>query len=447
MARRRTTGEGTVYRRKDGRWEGAIYLITTTGTRKRIRFYTDSQTEASAKLAEAKVASYRGVPVPERMWKVGRYLDYWLENIVRTTQRQTTYERYEPHVRLYLKPALGKHTLKQLTVPLVQTFLNQQRAIGKSIRHLHACRAVLSAALTQAMREEQVSRNVARLVRLPSYAPEPVTPWTLKEARLFLAASSQEQLHPAFALLVLYGLRRGEVLGLRWSDVDFQQGEMRIVQQLQLLADGFHVGPVKTRAGRRALPLLNLARRVLEQQRSWQANAREGAGEAWMGAEGDDALVFTTRFGTPIAPRNFMRTFYRVCEQQEVRHIKLHHVRHTAATLLKGLGVPVRDAQLILGHSDVSVTQGIYQHDTAEARRDSLTQLEAALTAEKEDGNAQERCRQVLPSSSPLTPIARAAGDFTRWLTNGRSTGIISMVHPARFELATPGSGNQCSIP
>ena len=130
---------------------------------------------------------------------------------------------------------------------------------------------MLSAALTRAVREELIARNVARLVELPEWRPKPVKPWAADEARQFLAASKSDPLHAAFVLLVLYGLRRGEVLGLRWADVDFDAGIIHIRQQVQRVRGELRLGPVKTHAGQRNLPLLNLARQALEAQIGLQA--------------------------------------------------------------------------------------------------------------------------------------------------------------------------------
>jgi integrase len=177
-------------------------------------------------------------------------------------------------------------------------------------------------------------------------------------------------LHAAF-VLVLYGLRRGEVLGLRWTDIDLDAGVIHVRQQLQRVRGELRLGAVKTRAGQRNLPLLNLARQALEGQIGLQARYRLDMGSAWPCTD----FVFTSRTGRPIEPRNFVRSFRRICEQNDVRMITIHHVRHTVASLLKDLSVPARDAQIILGHSRLAVTLEIYTHADEQAQRDALTRL------------------------------------------------------------------------
>jgi len=166
-------------------------------------------------------------------------------------------------------------------------------------------------------------------------------------------------------------LRRGEVLGLRWTDIDFDARSICVSQQLQRIRGQLLLGPVKTRAGQRNLPLLALARQALERRPARQARYRADIGTAWP----DTHLVFTTRTGRRVEPRNFVRSFRRICDDNDIRLIAVHHVRHTVASLLKALGVPARDAQVVLGHSRLAVTLEIYTHSDDDAKLDALTRL------------------------------------------------------------------------
>lgn len=372
--RARSNGDGSLYRRRDGYWAGAFYAPTVSGKSKRVVVYGKTRDEARNKMIKAQDDAHAGMPVPDEVWKLGPYLDYWLENHVKQNRRPGTYSLYEMYLRLYLKPGLGNHKLAVLSVANVQQFLNQRLEQGDSIRKVQIMRTVLSAALTRAIREELVNRNVARLAELPQWHSGTIRPWTVDEARSFLAACKPNPLYAAFVLLLLYGLRRGEVLGLRWQDIDSSSSTIQIEQQLQQLNNGtLHIGPVKTRAGHRKLPLLTLAQKALEAQAQIQAGYRAEMGSAWP----DTDLVFTTRTGRPIGPRNFVRSFRRICDANGIRLIKVHHIRHTVASLLKVLGVPARDAQLILGHSRLAVTLEVYTHTDDEAQLDALNRLQA----------------------------------------------------------------------
>jgi integrase len=262
--RQRTRGEGTISGpRKDGRYVGAFYALTTAGTRKRMYVYGRTREEAHERLVEEQSKTARGIPVPARSWKLGPYLDYWLEHVIKPTRRPATYALYEMIVRIHLAPALGKYELKRLSVPIVQAFLNSKLRDGRSVRNVQIMRQVLSAALSRAVREELITRNVARLVELPSWEPSVVEPWSPAEALAFLQAAIDDPLYPAFVLLLLYGMRRGEVLGLRWQDIDFEAQIIHVRQQIHRSQGQLRIGPVKTRAGSRDLPLLGLAHHAL----------------------------------------------------------------------------------------------------------------------------------------------------------------------------------------
>jgi len=375
LARRRANGDGSLTQRADGRWMGRYYAWTSTGARKRVAVYGKTRQEAADRMREAQARNRQGIPVPDRNWKLGEWLDYWLEHVVAPNRRPATYELYEMTVRLYLKPAFGTTPLARLSASRVQSLLNGQLAAGRSVRQVQVMRTVLSSALSRAMREELLVRNVARLVELPSWERQLILPWSASEARRFLAAAHDDPLYPAFVLLLLYGLRRGEVVGLRWVDVDVPGGEIHIRQQLRRASGELRLGPVKTAAGRRDLPLLPLAAEMFDIRRDIQALDRETLGHAWQ----DNGLVFTTRTGRPLEPRNLIRSFHRICRANDLRVVKLHHLRHTTATLLKNLGVPGRDAQLILGHSRLAVTQEIYTHEDRQAQHDALSRISDAL--------------------------------------------------------------------
>ena len=372
-ARRRVNGDGSLTRRADGRWMGRYYAWTSAGTRKRITVYGQTRQEAADKMREAQERNRQGIPVPDRAWKLGDWLDYWLENVIAANRRPATHALYETTVRLYLKPGLGSHPLSRLSAARVQAFLTGQLAAGHSIRKVQVMKTVLSSALARAMREELVMRNVGRLAEVPAWERQAITPWTAAEARAFLEAARDDPLYPAFVLLLLYGLRRGEVLGLRWRDVDQLDGELRVRQQIQRVRGELRTGAVKTAAGRRDLPLLDLAAEMLEARRAVQAADRLELGRAWQ----DIGLIFTTRTGRPIEPRNLARSFRRICDSHGLRVIKVHHLRHT--TLLKNLKVPARDAQLILGHSRMAVTLEIYTHEDRQAHREALGKISDVL--------------------------------------------------------------------
>ena len=209
-----------------------------------------------------------------------------------------------------------RRRLDRLSVAVVQSWLNSRLAAGDSIAKVHVMRTVLGAALTQGMREGIVSRNVARLVTLPPNRPARQQPWSPNEALAFLRAARGDGLYPAFVLLLAYGLRRGEVLGLSWRDVDLEHGVVRIRQQLLRAGGRLQLGPVKTNAGRRDLPLLGVARSVLLQHA--ELKVLGATSHEWTAHD----LVFTTRTGHPVEPRNLARSFHRIIASHDLRRIR-----------------------------------------------------------------------------------------------------------------------------
>lgn len=213
---------------------------------------------------------------------------------------------------------------------------------------------------------------MARLIDLPKYQPKEIHPWSIDEARTFLEAVHGHQWEIGFYLLVVYGARRGEAIALRWGDVDFKRGAIQIRQQLQRIDGKVVAGEVKTAAGRRALPLLPELRSLIEQLAA--AKAIELADPTFA-----EQLILTSSTGQPVEPGNFARTFHLVVEKAGLRRITVHQTRHTAATLLKSAGVQARDVQLILGHSNVSTTQQLYQHGMFDEQREALQSVADAL--------------------------------------------------------------------
>ncbi|WP_326946657.1 site-specific integrase [Amycolatopsis sp. NBC_01307] len=438
MARRNTNGEGSIFQRKDGRWVGQVYVTTTTGLRKRKSVYGSSFTVVHEKTTALKAQTHRGIPIPEQDWRLAEYFDYWITNAVHVFNRPLTARRHASIVRLYLKPGLGQYRLSQLSVRIVQDYFTVLHNSGKSAATLHQVRKVLSAALTYAVRQELVFRNVARLVLLPSYVAKEAEHWTADDARRFLEVSRDEPLYPMFALLVLYGLRSGEVRGLRWCDVDTKAGIIRIRQQVQRIDGQMRSVELKTRTSRRDEPLLHAAKSVLEVQQDKQNREQKAAGANWHGASGREALIFTTRFGRPIEARNLFRSFQRICAQHDLKAIKLHGLRHTNATTLKSLQVHDRDIQAILGHGDVKTT-GIYEHVDMASKHDALTKVEQRIFYRAFDSS---RCCQTtdLLLSNQKTPAWgwSLLADFIR----GHNLGGSSQARTGDTRLFSSSFGN-----
>ncbi|MFD3570255.1 tyrosine-type recombinase/integrase [Streptomyces sp. NPDC058667] len=372
--KRNPNGAGTITQRKDGRYQAAVYVLQPDGTRARKFAYGKTWAECDAKRRALLDKVDNGIPVPTRSMKLSEWLPYWLDNIVKPHRKKTTAAKYEVHVRLYLVPLIGSKRLESLSVADVRRFLVQvvKKTSAATAKESHR---VLRTALTAACREELVTRNVATLVEPPSVTARELSPWSLDETLDFLAASRKDPLYAAFVLAIALGFRRGEVVGLRWENVDLDKREIRVRTQRQRVAGEVYEDDPKGRRRKQTLPLPAICIAPLRWQRLKQGAARERAGEKWT----ETGYVFTTRTGQPIEPRNLYRSFTRVAKNAGLRVIRLHDARHGTATLLTAAGVPPRVVMEILGHSQIAVTMNVYTHVVQDTQREAVSHMDRLL--------------------------------------------------------------------
>lgn len=399
---RRKRGQGTVTYRKDGRYEIALPMTTPSGTKERVRQYAETRSEGEAILAELLKRSNEGLLTSTKEVKLGNYLDTWLET-VKVNLRPGTYESYEAIVRLYLKPSLGKKSINKLSVQDFRTHLSNQLTAGASIRLVQKQRLTLATALSQAEADDLISRNVAKAVKVPAYHPKEIVPWNANQLKIFLDCASSDPLYPVFVMLSIYGMRISEALGLSWQNIDFDTKIIHVRQQLSFHDGTFHYADLKTKAGRRDLPLLEITQAAL---RNVERNS-----EGYLAD-----LVFKTKSGHPIHRRNVLRSFKRLARNAVLPEIALHHLRHTTATILKDIGAPDRDTQLIIGHAHISTTQQIYQHSGIAERSVILERYEQKLIG------IGACSRQSQPSNDEI--------DFEMIKENGGSGDRVGTVYP-----------------
>ncbi|MDX2707030.1 site-specific integrase [Streptomyces sp. PA03-6a] len=372
--KRNPNGAGTITKRKDGRYQAAVYVLQPDGTRARKFAYGKTWAECDIKRRELLDKVDSGIPVPTRSAKLAEWLPYWLDNVVKPRRKLSTYDKYEAHVRLYLVPRLGSKRLESLGVADVRRFLNglEQDTTGPTAKKSHR---VLRTALSAACREELVARNVAALVEPPRPRARELGPWTLDETLTFLAAARKDPLYAAFVLAIAMGLRRGEIIGLRWTDVDLDKRVLYVRQQTQRRRGVLYDDDPKGRR-RRAVPMPALCIAPMRWHRMRQTATQQRAGEKWQDNSG---YVFTTRTGRPIEPRNLYRSFTRVADGARLRAIRLHDARHGCATLLTAAGVAPRVVMEILGHSQISITMDVYTHVVQDTQREAISHMDRLL--------------------------------------------------------------------
>jgi len=320
----------------------------------------------------------------------------WLETYCKPPMvEDTTAENYETVVRVHILPGLGEIPLQKLTTADVQQWVNAKtvggRADGKpggmSPRMVHYMHFLLQRALEQARKDGLVARNVAQDVILPKMSKKK-KPIFLNPDELdrFLDVAEGDRLFPAFYLEMGTGIRRGELLGLKRSDLDLEKGTVTIRRQLVKLKGGsvFHEH-AKTEAGERTIALPKDAVEVLRFHLRRLDNEKALCGPAYE----DNDLVFCQENGRKINPRNFTRHFDKLLEKAGVRHIPFHGARHTHATELLAAGVDLKTIQERLGHSSYRVTADLYAHIGEELQRDAAEKIDAVLTRRKRKADLQ----------------------------------------------------------
>ncbi|MCX5049533.1 site-specific integrase [Streptomyces sp. NBC_00474] len=358
---------------------GRAYVTDTDGNRVRKTVYGATWDEANEKLGKLQDQERNGIPVPSRAWSLGEWLAYWLEHIVEPDSEHNTYLKYESKVRLYLVPHLGKKSLVKLTPAQLRAFMATLKRDKVPAATRFEVLRVLRNALNRAIREELLTRNVALLVDMPKVSKDKGSAWNAREAITFLRAARAHRLYAACVLVLVLGLRRSEVLGLRWQDIDFEGWRFTPVKQVQRVKGvGLVLKDLKTESSQAVLPLPEFCARALEERRELQELERKIADAHWS-QEPDHDLIFSAEHGGMIDPVGFSRTFERLVKRAGVRRITVRLARHTCGTLLAFLKVHPKVAQAILRHSQISMTMDVYTHVVGDSEREAVTMLAELL--------------------------------------------------------------------
>jgi integrase len=390
---RRANGEGLVYQRADrGTWVAQVPIgINPDGSYRFKRYSCETQAAARAKLRGAQDALDRGADLGAKTQTLGAFLDAWLADVVRRDAEPKTDEGYAYMVSM-IKPSLGKVPLDKLAPQHVQKLLNEllerggASGQGLSPRTVQYARATLRRALGQALKWGLVARNVATLVEPPKSRRAEVQPLTEEEARALLAAARGDRLEALYAVAITLGLRQGELLGLRWEDVDLDRGVLRVRQQLQHMKREQPVlKGLKTRASRRDLDLPTRLVLHLQAHRARQGRERERKDDTWR----EHGLIFPSAVGTPLTPRNLVRRFQELLGRTGLPARRFHDLRHTDASLMFERGLEATTVQRVLGHSSIAVTNDTYLHLMPQVKKRTAEIMDDFLRAPGEEREEQ----------------------------------------------------------
>jgi integrase len=372
---RRGPNEGTIYQRKDGRWTAGVSLGYGGGRRLRKFVTGTTRREVAEKLDGLLKARRNMLPIPDQHQKLGPFLRHWLDEIARPTLRVSTYDSYDDILRLHLIPDLGHIALARLAPTDVQRCLNAKLASGLSPRRVQYLHAVLRRALVTAERWGMVTRNVARLVDAPRVPRHEIRPLTPDQARSLIDASVDDRLHALYITALGTGMRQGELLGLRWDDVDLEGGRLNVRHTLARVDGRLVLLEPKTDRSRRIVVLPTVVLAALRGHRTRQLMDRLVAGSRWI----DSGHVFATTIGTPIEAAAVTRSFHRALAAADLPSIRFHDLRHASATFLLARGFTLEDVKNLLGHSSIVLTSNTYGHVLQERQQEVAAGLDAAL--------------------------------------------------------------------
>jgi integrase len=385
--RRRGNNEGSIYQMQDGRWRAAVTAgRNADGKPKRKVFTAATRHEVKDQLTDALKDLRLGIPIVNEKQTIAQFLVHWLDQSVKARVRPKTFRTYSDFVKKHISPSIGHVALGRLSPQKVREFLNAKLAGGLSPRTVKHLLVTLRSALAVAVKDGQIPRNVAALVD-PPRAPRPeVHVFNPEQARAFLDAVQGSRFQAAFTAAVAVGLRQGEILGLRWEDVNFETSFLNVRGALQRVHRKLVRVEPKSSSSRRTIQLPAVCLASFARQKVNQDLARKWAGTRWQETE----YVFTTRIGTPVDPRNLLREYYAITRptpskdgekspQLQFPPICFHDLRHSAATLLLAQGVSPRYITELLGHSQVSFTMQTYAHILPEVQKQVASKMDEIL--------------------------------------------------------------------
>lgn len=386
MARKSRNGDGCISQRKDGRYVAILSLGKDLGgKRRRLSLYADTKKEARELLVQARKEHEAGKLVTAGRQTVECFLREWLKGAKAKTVKTSTLICYERAVELYIVPALGQILLSKLNAQHVQTFLNNLSArktragtlmAPRTVRHI---RTVFGVALNLAVKWDLMLRNPVALTDGPQIKKSDAKAFTHEEAQRFLKAIEGDRLECLYLMAISIGMRQGEILGLKWPELDLDAGMVNVQSTLKRLGkkrtgEAFTLTSTKTHKTR----LLPIPGFVVEKLKVHRRKQQEES--LLLGLQDPkDGFVFATSNATPFGDANIRRYYTDILIEAKLPHLRFHDLRHSCATLLLTNGIPISEVSRLLGHERVSTTLDIYSHVAPEALRRGSDCMEGLL--------------------------------------------------------------------
>ena len=376
MPSRRGHGEGSIYQREsDGRWCCVVDLGWVEGKRKRKVIYGKTRKEVAEKLKVTLHAQQQGLPIAIERQTITQYVEHYIATVISLHGKTTTLDNYRGIVKRYLTPAFGQRALAKLMPADVELLHKAMRDRGLALRTIRGAHMLLHGALKHAVHQGTLPRNVCDVVSSPTPPRADIKPLSPEQIRQLLDTAEGDRFDALYHVALTTGMRLGELVGLRWQDIDLERGAVSVRQQInRLVGQGSVVSQPKGKRGR-SIPIPQTTIAALRAHKRRQTEERLRSGAQWH----DRDLVFASTIGTPLAPSSVYRRFKPLLMRAGLPDIRFHDLRHSAATWLLMLGIHPKVVQERLGHSTITITLDTYSHVLPDIQQGAADALDTFL--------------------------------------------------------------------
>ena len=389
---KRSNGEGTIYKRSDGRWCAACYVKVVDGSYKRKYVYAKTQKEVKEKLKELEVYTE---PTKDAKMTLESWMYKWLEVYKKETLKRTTYENYMLNIQTHIaKSEIGKTELSKINTDMLQElYVSKLRGMegqkvlsNRTVEYIHT---LIGGALQQAYKNELIKKNYNEFTVLPKKEEKEIVPLSIEEVANILKVAKESSMYALIILEIFTGMRKGEILALQWEQVDLENKSVYVKKNLCRVNIKEPTGKKKTelilmspktKKSVRKLPLNDEVVRVLRKYKDEQNKHKEEYKYIYQ----DNDIVFAKSDGSFQSPRELLRQFHKILEKAGVRKCRFHDLRHTFASLLLQAGETPKIIQELLGHSSITTTMDVYTHVVDNGKVGAIQKLNNLLGSEIE---------------------------------------------------------------
>lgn len=379
MAKKRANGEGNIRKRKDGRWEGRYTAGHDPVTGKQVfkNVLGKTQAEVKEKLKRALEESQKVDFTKTGKYTVAQWMDEWYENVAKIKVRASSHQTYRGYIDNHITPNIGKLPLEKLTTMDLQKFYRKLMTKGRverieaehqpkglSAKTVRNINQVISSAMDFAVAQRIISVNPCKVAALPKAEHKEMQTIPAEQLQAFLTEAKSSGVYEMYYIELATGLRRGELLGLKWGDIDWKNGIIKVKRQIARVDGKVVEAPLKTKNSYRTVTISPQAVEVLMQQR----------------AKTKDEFVFPSPNGGPISPDSVNNMLKRVLERAGIPKVRFHDLRHTFATVALQNGVDIKTVSGMLGHFSAGFTLDTYAHVTTAAQKEAAQTMGNVLS-------------------------------------------------------------------